>query len=176
MPRWPAFETEWDRFMSHVQPDGDCLMWTGPVNGQGYGIFVVDHRNLRAHRYAYEHLAGPIPAGLPLDHTCHNGDLTCRGGVTCRHRRCVRVDGHLEPVTHAENVRRSHRVGKHNNLGKAQQAKTHCPQGHPYDDANTWRSADGRHRACRTCARDRMYLRYQPKRARHAQRRSTSVH
>lgn len=49
----------------------------------------------RAHRVVYESLVGPIPAGLELDHTC-------------RVRRCVNPD-HLEPVTHAENQRRSRR-------------------------------------------------------------------
>lgn len=30
------------------------------------------------------------------------------------------------------------------------QVPTHCPQGHPYDEANTQRTAEG-HRRCRTC-------------------------
>jgi hypothetical protein len=33
-------------------------------------------------------------------------------------------------------------------------AKTHCPQGHPYDDENTrWTAAGGRE--CRACGRER---------------------
>lgn len=36
----------------------------------------------------------------------------------------------------------------------AQSAKTHCPQGHPYDEINTCHRSRGG-RACRTCARDR---------------------
>lgn len=31
--------------------------------------------------------------------------------------------------------------------------KTHCPQGHPYDDENTYISPDGR-RMCRACRND----------------------
>ncbi len=50
--------------------------------------------------------------------------------------------------THAENMRDKARHGTDHNL-----AKTHCPAGHPYDEANT-RIYDGR-RFCRECSRDR---------------------
>lgn len=39
--------------------------------------------------------------------------------------------------------------------GWHQAIKTHCPQGHPYDEDNTCVKADGR-RSCRQCARDYM--------------------
>jgi hypothetical protein len=45
-----------------------------------------------AHRWAYEHFIGPIPAGLEIDHLC-------------RVRHCVNP-AHLEPVTKSENRRR----------------------------------------------------------------------
>jgi hypothetical protein len=47
---------------------------------------------IRAHRFAYELLVGPIPEGLVIDHLCRN-------------RRCVNP-AHLEPVTAEENWRR----------------------------------------------------------------------
>jgi hypothetical protein len=72
---------------------------------------------LRAHRYAFELVHGPVPAGHTLDHRCHTDDLACAGGRRCRHRRCVRPD-HLEPVTGADNLRRRH--ARH----RAQQAAT----------------------------------------------------
>jgi hypothetical protein len=34
---------------------------------------------------------------------------------------------------------------------EVQQAKTHCPKGHPYDQSNTYRR--GNSRECRTCRR-----------------------
>lgn len=37
--------------------------------------------------------------------------------------------------------------------GGRQRARTHCPQGHPYDAENTCVKADGR-RSCRACGRD----------------------
>jgi hypothetical protein len=39
-----------------------------------------------------------------------------------------------------------------------QRSKTHCPQGHPYDEANTKHTSDGR--ACRTCHRERSRKKY----------------
>ena len=82
------------------RPDlGPCWEWTGARNNDGYGEFVVgsrtdgNNRLVRAHRLAYETLIGPIPDGLESDHLC-------------RSRSCVNP-GHLEPVTHRLNLRRS---------------------------------------------------------------------
>lgn len=51
-----------------------------------------DDRIRFAHQVFYELHVGPIPRGLELDHLCQNPS-------------CVNP-AHLEPVTHAENVRR----------------------------------------------------------------------
>lgn len=64
-------------------------------------------------------------------------------------RACVNPD-HLEPVTAWENQRRG------GTFVVVNKAKTHCPQGHAYDEENT-RWYEGR-RYCRACARD-TYLR-----------------
>lgn len=83
------------QFWEKVNKTDSCWLWTGGV-GRGYGIFYrgADRGGsfTVAHRYAYEALVGPIPAGLTLDHLC-------------RVRGCVNP-AHLEPVTQAENVRR----------------------------------------------------------------------
>lgn len=113
----------------------ECWLWTGSCTdgyghvGNGAGKLVL------VHRAVYEALVGPIPEGLVLDH------VRARG---CLDRRCVNP-AHLEPVTFAENVSR----GK---SGQFQAAKTHCPQGHPYDEANTYVAPSGS-RCCRICKR-----------------------
>ena len=127
-----------DRLATKFTVGDGCWEWTAS-KPRGYGQLMVDGRMRRAHRVVYETFVGPIPEGLVLDHLCCNPS-------------CVRPD-HLEPVTQVENVSRG-RAGMHNAL------KTHCPQGHPYDEKNTYlqpgtagRFRDGRQ--CRTCRRDR---------------------
>lgn len=129
--------SEHRRFLSKIQQDDNsgCWLWMATTH-KGYGKFAVGskrdgtNRNVLAHRYAYELWVGPIPEGLVLDHLC-------------RTPGCVNPN-HLEPVTVAENTRRG-------DLWLVSASKTHCPQGHPYDEVNTlWRKG-ARQRRCRTC-------------------------
>jgi hypothetical protein len=136
------------RFWSKVRKDEACWAWTGATHSNGYGqLRGPDGRVIKAHRAAYELLVGPIPAGMQLDHVCHSTDPACSGGSACRHRRCVNP-AHLEPVTHQENGRRS-----------VIARRTHCPQGHPYSDENTYRWKGARN--CRACAAQTGPARYQ---------------
>lgn len=123
-----------DRFWDKVDTAGDCWEWTAYKMPNGYGRFGLDGKMPLAHRVAYELEVGEIPVGLQIDHLCRN-------------RGCVRPD-HLEPVTQAENIRRGEGAGVQN------ARKTHCPQGHEYDEANTYNTSGG-HRLCRACNRDR---------------------
>ena len=121
-----------DRFLAKIVADPHgCWIWQAGTNTKGYGKFKVDGRDVKAHRFAYEMFVGPIPEGLELDHLC-------------RVRNCVNPE-HLEPVTHAENVRRGE-------SGKHCRDKTHCPQGHPYAGENLYVRPNGK-RDCRTCQR-----------------------
>lgn len=106
---------------------GGCLLWTGAKRHYGYGAIYYEGRVRPVHRIVWLLERGPIPDGLEIDHLC---------GVTA----CSNVD-HLQAVTHRENVRRT-----------ANAAKTHCPQGHPYDEVNTGVTPNG-WRVCRTCDR-----------------------
>jgi hypothetical protein len=115
--------------------------WEYAVGRAGTDYRQIRYRDSRgvvvlryAHRVAYERMVGPVPDGLQLDHLCRN-------------RMCVNPQ-HLEPVTAGENTRR------------ARALITHCPQGHPYDDANTGRSPDGTKRYCHECKRLKALARY----------------
>jgi hypothetical protein len=83
----------WDaRRWANVDTTGECWIWTGTTDRHGYGRVRPDGRSTGAHRWSYEATVGPIPEGLELDHLCNNPP-------------CVNP-AHLEPVTHAENMRR----------------------------------------------------------------------
>lgn len=90
-----------------------------------------------AHRWVYSLLVGAVPDGLELDHIC-------------RTRACVRP-AHLEPVTHAENIRRSSAWFA---IASLNGEKTHCVHGHPFDETNTYFRPSGG-RSCRACLRAR---------------------
>lgn len=123
-------DTTWRRrLLSHLTVGDECWLWTAGLSSDGYAQIRKDGAKRVAHRLLYEWLVGPIPEGLELDHLC-------------RVTRCLRPD-HLEPVTHAENVRRGR-------AGSNTRGKTHCPADHPYDEANTYIDPDGRRR-CRSC-------------------------
>ena len=92
-----------------------CLLSTRSINNKGYARF--DAYTLH-HRQVYESIYGLIPKELELDHLC-------------RVPRCINPE-HLEPVTHAENMRRARNI--------------HCKQGHILE-GNT----KGNRRECRTC-------------------------
>lgn len=116
----------------------DHWPWQGEIGAQGYAkayIYRDDRRvKAQAHRVVYELLVGPIPEGFVLDHVCE--DTTC-----------VRP-AHMEPKTQRENLMRSTKT-----VNVINAAKTHCDNGHSFDEKNTYIDVWG-HRACRSCKRD----------------------
>lgn len=107
-------------------PESDCWEWTAGRNNYGYGSVSMNSKSTLAHRVVYELLVGPIPQGLQIDHLCRN-------------RGCVNPD-HLEPVTQWENMQRG-----------LSATWTHCPWGHEYTEANTYRRPGRETRLCRIC-------------------------
>lgn len=125
------------RFSDKIEriPFSTCWHWLGALDRDGYAQFRLEGRAPMAHRVAYEHFVGPIGGGLEIDHLCKN-------------RSCVNPV-HLQPVPHAENVRRG-------DAGKWLAQKTHCPSGHRYSPENTRlkKLRNGRFgRSCITCVR-----------------------
>src|ERR1035437_4260666 len=138
------------RLWAKVNKTETCWLWTGNLNGDGYGRLEDGGRRLMAHRVAYELLVGPIPKGMEIDHVRERG---------CFNTNCVNPD-HLEPVTHRENLLRGRSFSAIN------AAKTHCLNGHEFDEANTYwyEGLRGLCRQCRQCAHDRWAANYVRKR------------
>lgn len=75
-----------------------CWIWQLWQTDENYGRITLQRvdggvSSQLAHRWVWEQKRGPIPHSLQLDHLCEQP-------------ACVNPD-HLEPVTNAENVRRS---------------------------------------------------------------------
>ena len=49
-----------------------CIEWRGSTNNWGYGLLGVGGKTQYVHRLAWEAANGPVPAGMELDHVCHN--------------------------------------------------------------------------------------------------------
>ncbi len=114
-------------------PDG-CLVWTGPLDKDGYGRMAYDGTTRLVHRIYYALTVGPFPKNLTLDHLCRN-------------RACCNP-AHLEPVTTQVNILRGTGAPARN------RRKTHCLRGHPFNEANTYlypQESGALGRLCREC-------------------------
>ena len=117
-------EQSW--ILNRVEVSDSCWKWLGCLDARGYGIVRRNNKALKVHRVVYEIVVGKIPEGLVIDHVCRN-------------RACCNPH-HLEPVTNQENIIRGF---------KARPMRTHCKQGHPLDNANTyWHKGRWNCRAC----------------------------
>lgn len=111
-----------ERFWSKVDKSGECWNWSGTLSDQGYGKFVVQKKQLKAHRLAWGLLIGELSKGDQLDHRCRN-------------RRCVNPS-HLRIVTNKQN-------GEH----KGQQARNKSGYRGVFFDKqrSKWRVSVGHH-------------------------------
>ena len=78
------------RFMTKVDRTGDCWVWTGGKNRDGYGVMKMDNMKL-THRLSFLYHHGEIPVDCVVRHKCRN-------------RHCVNPD-HLEVGTQSDNMK-----------------------------------------------------------------------
>lgn len=139
--RRPAEERFWEKVDAH----GDCWEWLGSATPTGYGTFFPTRNTpVRAYRYAWESLVGPIPPGMTIDHQCNNP-------------RCVNPD-HLRVMSLGENCLLGHSPAALN------ARKTHCLHGHPLSGDNCRITTQG-YRLCLACAQRRARQRWANRRA-----------
>lgn len=122
-------------------PDA-CWPWVRVSDKHGYGRLWIGSRTdgslqrIGAHVLAYRLTHGDPPPDKPcILHTCDNPPC-------CNPK-------HLWAGTQADNNADSAKKGR--TVGGKGRRPTHCPAGHPYDEANT-RTTNGK-RYCRACSR-----------------------
>lgn len=107
-----------------------CWIYQGSLT-RGYGRITRGGTSLYIHRISYELFIGEIPDGFHIDHLCEV-------------KSCVNPF-HLEPVTHAENIRRA--AENRNKYGSG-----YCANGHPWSEYLVrYDSAKNPQRICRKC-------------------------
>lgn len=108
----------------------DCWLWRGGVDSDGYGKFWDGSKRTGAHRFAYQFYIGMLSNKDDVHHICGEP-------------RCVNPS-HLTPMLHGQHTLLNGGVS-----GKAKSV-THCPRGHEYNSANTYRDKRG-FRNCKIC-------------------------
>ena len=172
---------------AHKPELGKCLVWTNAAKSwDGYGRFHPTGNPVQAHRWSYENIVGPIPEGMSIDHLCHNRACVNpehlepvttavnnarkypRPKPTHRVTHCPKGHEYTPENTYVNNGARycrqcnllkgrKYETYDPKRHGAHEAAKTHCKNGHLFDEANTtWvKTSSGVGRHCKTCDRER---------------------
>lgn len=152
-PPASELDTAWraiDGFPDYLVSDGGKV-WSKPRFNAPRGRILMAHRvskddphlrvalyaeRSRTYRFVHVLVAaafiGPCPCGEETRHW---------NGISSDNRLANLLYG-----TRSDNMRDRVRHGR-----DPQASRTHCPSGHPYDEANTLLTQNGRSRRCRAC-------------------------
>tara|TARA_R100001530_G_C4319841_1_gene155421 strand:+ start:2950 stop:3345 length:396 start_codon:yes stop_codon:yes gene_type:complete len=89
--------------MKNLRKKGDCILFVGSKDKDGYGHLTYKRKVYKAHRFAWTHAYGIIPKGMYVLHKCDNPP-------------CVNPD-HLYLGDQLDNVRDMDLKGR-NNFGR----------------------------------------------------------
>jgi hypothetical protein len=131
--------TLWERLRSKYTVDQNGCWVANHVSPNGYGYVRVAGETRTGHSLTWEIMSGRRyrkSGKLELDHICRN-------------RGCWNP-WHLKPATRQENAITRELVTQVHPL---REMITHCPQGHPYSEENTYMYKGARN--CRECGRQK---------------------
>lgn len=133
-----------------------CWIWQGKLSREGYGQSItLGKYTTTPHRHSYFAFAGSFSPMLDTDHLCYV-------------RACVNPE-HLEPVTRAENIRRSIEHAEATGAHGHRQPQEMCKAGlHKLEEPNLrWKTDRNgvKRRTCKTCAKANDRERYADKMA-----------
>lgn len=127
---------------SYSQLETGCIIYGRSKDKDGYGWVYVGRTSPSGHPFSEK--AHRIALTLKLERDILDGFLACH---TCDNPSCINP-AHLYEGTQFDNERDKSVRGRHKNL-----QKTHCKNGHEFNEKNTWIRSDGS-RNCRICKRD----------------------
>lgn len=102
MARPRAGVTFWDRVYANTEREGECLLFVGHRNHDGYGRICRDGKLVFVHREVWKEKNGEIPGDKVVMHRCDR-------------RNCIE-DSHLLLGTQVENIADMDRKGRRRSL------------------------------------------------------------
>lgn len=127
-----------ERFWSKVDKSGGenaCWLWLAATQPEGYGVFSIKHKLIRAHRFAYQHSIGEIPIGMFVCHRCDNPACVNPShlwlGTNADNMADMARKGRSLAQTHPERMARGEKHGSKTKPDSVPRGEKHGTKTHP---------------------------------------------